>query len=119
MTVHAARVQLRLDENPTFSEGVEEERAGDAAPFLGLLPAIEDQIDRYVEPSKRPAEARGLRTPAIEVRLDNDQIQLAVVAGTPSAWPKENNFRPRRNLGQPASRFFDQGLIDIGQRQWS
>ena len=33
-------VRSRLDENPTFSQSVEEEGARNAAPFVGLLPSI-------------------------------------------------------------------------------
>ncbi len=33
-------VQSRFDENPTFSQGVEEKGAGNTTPFLGLLPSI-------------------------------------------------------------------------------
>jgi hypothetical protein len=60
---------LRLDENPTFPEGVVEEGAGNAASIIGLLPSIEDKVDRHVKSTKRLSETSGLRSPMIEVGL--------------------------------------------------
>jgi hypothetical protein len=80
---------LRLDENPAFPEGVVQERAGKAAPFVSLLSSIEDQVDRHVKSTKRLSEASGLRSPVIEVGLNDDEIQLAIVKSVPpSTWAK-------------------------------
>lgn len=78
---------------------MEEEGARNAAAFLGLLPSVKDQIQRDAEPSKRLAEPGRLRSSTVEVGLDDDQVQFAVVAGLPSAWTKENDFRVWRNCG--------------------
>jgi hypothetical protein len=78
---------------------VKEKGAGNTTPFLRLLPSIEDQIYGDVEPSKRLSEPSGLRHTAVEVGLNDDQVQLTVATTLPSTRAKENDFRVRGDLG--------------------
>ena len=49
-----------------------------AAPLVRLTPAVDDQIDCDIEPSQLPAEPPVLLPATREIRLDNQQVQVAV-----------------------------------------
>ena len=107
---------LGLGENPAFHKDVKEECGRDAAPIIGLLPSIEDQIYGDVEPSKRSSEPGGLCHAAVEVGLDDDQVQLLSPRPCPAHGPKRTTSEPgatsdRRRVA------FDQGLIRTGARR--
>ena len=92
-----------------------EKRARHAAPLVRLALPIDDQVDGDIETSQLPAEAPVLLTATPEIRLDDQQIQIAVRSSlTPCPRPEENDLGVGGSRGKATSSLFDQSLI--GQR---
>ena len=86
-----------------------------ATPLIRLAPAINDQIDRDIEPSKLPAEPPVLLSAAIEIRLDDQQVQVAIGPSlAPCARSKENDVSVRSSRSETASSLLDKSLIGHG-----
>jgi hypothetical protein len=71
----------RSGKDTAFLEDPMEEGAGHPAPFVCLAPAIDDQIDRDIEPSELSAESPVLLPATSEVGLDDQQVQITVGPG--------------------------------------
>ena len=83
-----------------------------AAPLVRLAPAVSRPIDRDVEPSQLPAEPPVLLPPAREIRLDYQQVQVAVRPSlAPRPRPEENDIGLGGSCREPASSLLDQSLI--------
>lgn len=62
-----------------------EKAARHVAPLLRLAPAVDEQVNRYIESPKLPAEPPVLLHAPPEVRLDDEQVKITVRASlTPS-----------------------------------
>ena len=91
----------RCGKDAAFPEGTMEKGAWHVAPLVCLTPAVDDQIDRDIEPSQLPAKPPILLPPAREVRLDDQQVQIAVrPSHAPCTRPEENDV----GIGSSAAR---------------
>lgn len=100
-----------IGENATFPEGTPEEATRHSAPKVRLATPVDDEVDRNSEPSQLLSQPSVLLTAPGKVRLDHEQVEVAVRPSlTVSARTEENDFRTWRRRHEPAARLLDQVL---------
>jgi hypothetical protein len=105
----------RSDKDATFREDLMKEGAGYATPLVCLALAIDDQIDRDIESSKLPTEPSLLFPAAREVRLDDQQVQVAVRPSlAPCTRPEKNDVGVGGGRSETAPDLLDQSIIGHG-----
>lgn len=82
------------------------------APFLNMRGRYNDQVDRDAEIAEGEAKPHKLRSTALQLRLDDEQIQVAVRATlAASAGAEQDHLGVRRGCCQTAGSLCDEGVI--------
>ena len=99
-------------EDPALPECPVKQATGHTTSLLRLATAVDDEVDRNSEPSQLLSQPSVLLTAPGKVRLDHEQVEVAVRPSlSMSTRAEEDDVRARRCRREPAPDLLDQVLV--------
>ena len=92
------------------------EAAPHITPLIDVSRAHHDHIGRYAQATQRAAQTDGLLTSVLDLRLDNEEVEVAAAAGIPAGVrSKQEDSCAGSGLGQPSTCLLDHGRFSHRQ----